>query len=166
MAFRAASGYAEKELSMCCCDKPNVNGEMGYKWQPNDAPRVRPVDPPTLQDGEVLLYDEPGRCGGIDSHSYHYRVIKDCGTLYLLAKHGAGEDRIRLSLYNNQEEVLVPLSSNDRYWLLNVIHHTNREALQRGEAVEKWKWQTAAAEKRIKTRKQRNSPRVDVWIEN
>ena len=52
---------------MCCCGKPIVNGEFGYKWQPNDAPGVRESDPPELCDGDELIYDEPGRCGGLDS---------------------------------------------------------------------------------------------------
>lgn len=30
---------------MCCCGKPIVNGEPGYKWNCNDDPGVRRVDP-------------------------------------------------------------------------------------------------------------------------
>lgn len=58
---------------MCCCGCPVVNGEPGYKWNPKDTPTVRPVDPPLLNDDDQLLRDEPGRCGGLDSHSHHYR---------------------------------------------------------------------------------------------
>ena len=45
---------------MCCCGKPVINGEMGYKWQPEHSPIVRQPAPPALQDGDALLYDEPG----------------------------------------------------------------------------------------------------------
>lgn len=51
---------------MCCCDQPNVNGTPGYKWQPRDKPMTRQVNPPDIQDGDTLLFDEPGRCGGTD----------------------------------------------------------------------------------------------------
>jgi hypothetical protein len=61
---------------MCCCGTPVVNGEPGYKWQFNDTPGVRPVNAPSLNDNDQLLRDEPGRCGGLDSHSHHYRLVK------------------------------------------------------------------------------------------
>ena len=65
---------------MCCCGKPVINGQPGFKWQPNDAPRIHPVNPPALDEYETLLYDEPGRCGGLDAHCHHYRVASQ-GTL-------------------------------------------------------------------------------------
>ena len=60
---------------MCSCGKPTINGELGYRWQPTDAPSIHPLNPPDLRPGETLVYDEPGRCGGMDSHSFHYRVV-------------------------------------------------------------------------------------------
>ena len=66
---------------MCCCAKPNVNGEPGYSWDGKSI-STRPVDPPMLEDGDVLLFDEPGRCGGMDSHCHHYRLVKSHGSLY------------------------------------------------------------------------------------
>ena len=153
-------------MIMCCCNKPTINGEPGYKWQPNDAASVRRVNPPTLSDGEVLLYDEPGRCGGIDSHSHHYRVVKYYGTITLLVRHGGGDERIQLSLYEDQPEILARLSSNDRYWLLNATYHAYSEGRQQGRDATTQTWNKAAAEKRIKTRKIRGLNSVKVWIEN
>lgn len=46
---------------MCCCGKPTINGETGYRWNdPNSTPGVYPVNPPDVQEGETILYDEPG----------------------------------------------------------------------------------------------------------
>ena len=94
---------------MCCCGKPIVNGEFGYKWQPNDAPGVRESDPPELRDGDELIYDEPGRCGGLDSHSHHYRVVARTGYFELLVRHGGGEDRVSLAPRRCSLTLLQPL---------------------------------------------------------
>jgi len=74
---------------MCCCERPNINGTLGYRWQPFDAPGIRLADPPELAESETLLYDEPGRCGGIDNHCHHFRVVVgNGGRLWLLVRHG------------------------------------------------------------------------------
>lgn len=71
---------------MCCCAKPNVNGELGYSWDGKNV-STRPVAAPTITDRDTLLFDEPGRCGGMDSHCHHYRLVKDIG-ISLLVRHG------------------------------------------------------------------------------
>lgn len=147
---------------MCCCGRPVVNGEPGYKWNCTDNPIIRPVDPPSLNDGDKLLRDEPGRCGGVDSHSHHYRLVKYYSSLMLLVRHGAGDDRLRLS--GPLESVLAKLESTDCYWVLNAIYHAYSEGKQSGSEKTAHNWRTAAAEKRIKTRKQRGSNTVRVWI--
>jgi hypothetical protein len=150
---------------MCCCEKPNVNGQLGYRWNnPNESAGIYPVNPPELSDGETLVRDEPGRCGGLDSHSHHYRLVSaSMGRFYLLVRHGGGDDRV--SLYKPEAEALKALDSTACYWVMNAIMHANgdgrREARQTTEAT----WRKAAAEKRIKTRKVRNSTGVKVWIE-
>jgi hypothetical protein len=151
---------------MCCCGKPVVNGELGYKWQPNDTPQVRQALPPTLHETDVLLYDEPGRCGGIDSHCHHYRVVRSYSMYALLVRHGGGEERLPLRLYGNGlKEMLAALESNPRYWILNEIYHVHSDAKRQGRDAESAIWRKAAAEKRIKTRKQPRSESVKVWIE-
>lgn len=149
---------------MCCCDKPTVNGELGYKWQPNDKPSIRPVDPPSLSELDTLRYDEPGRCGGVDSHCHHYRVV---GTSFLevLYKHGAGEGRIRLANSNALAPILAALDSNARYWMLNAICHAYQDGAQQGSERAGTYWRTAAIEKRIKVRRMPKQDRVKVWIE-
>lgn len=150
---------------MCCCEKPNVNGEMGYKWQPNHAPSIRPVDPPVLFEGEVLLYDLPGRCGGrMDSHCHHYRIAKWLSSVYILAKHGGGEERKRLSTTPALMEMLEKITDTERYWLCNALYHAIDDARRQSAENEREWWKRAAAEKRIKTRKIRNRG-VRVWVE-
>ena len=150
---------------MCCCGKPVVNGEVGYKWNKPDGPEgIYPVNPPELEPDDQLLRDEPGRCGGTDAHSHHYRLVKVpiLGPT-LLVKHGGGQERIRLS--GPITDTLLALDSTACYWLLGAIYHAHSDGGHQARSTTAQTWQKAAAEKRIKTRKQRGSDRVKVWIE-
>lgn len=151
---------------MCCCGQPNVNGQPGYRWQPNDTPRVRRVDPPALRDDDQLIFDEPGRCGGLDSHSHHYRLVLSSGMAELLVRHGGGDERIRLGAGTRPLlRALATLDSNARYWVLNAMYRAYSEGRTTSANRVEGKWKLAAAEKRIKTRKQRGAECVRVWIE-
>ena len=151
---------------MCCCDQPNVNGQPGYKWQPKDRPRIRPVNPPELKDNDRLLYDEPGRCGGMDSHCHHYRLVASGGhSATLLVKHGGGEERFRVSSTKTLLDTLAALDSNARYWVLNAIYHAHSDGKRDAQDKTNNRWMQAAADKRIKTRKRRGQNSVKVWIE-
>src|SRR6266702_7064250 len=146
---------------MCMCGKPTLNGESGYSWNGERA-HVRPVDPPVLEGGDELLYDEPGRCGGVDSHCHHLRVVKSrYDGFKLLVRHGGGDERIDLGCV--ALDGLAALDSNARYWLLLRLYRVQSNAASR--AIEKCDvaWRVAAAEKRIKTRK--TSRGVKVWVE-
>ncbi len=148
---------------MCCCAKPTINGEPGYRWQPTDTPGIHPVNPPALKDNESLLYDEPGRCGGLDCHSHHFRVTKWNASPWLLVRHGAGEERIRLP--HMASAALAVLDSTSRYWVLHAIYSTHNEAERSAREREASVWRKAAVERRIRTRKQRGRNSVKVWIE-
>jgi hypothetical protein len=152
---------------MCCCGKPTRNGEPGYRWNdPHGPTSVHPVNPPNLQDGDVPLYDEAGRCGDLDSHSYHYMVVRaKTGNLDLLVRHGGGDERIRLSGPKMFEVVLASLDSTNRYWLLNTLYHAQCDAARNARDKEAERWRTAAAQKRIKVRKQRGTGTIRVSIE-
>jgi len=148
---------------MCCCGKPTINGEPGYSWDGKSF-STWPVNPPDLAEGDELIYDEPGRCGGLDCHSHHFRLVKGLVYTYLLVRHGGGDERITLPVTGG---LMVPsmsvMDSNSRYWLLHMLYSIHRdgdfETAQRTGAY----WRKAAAEKRIKTRKVRSG--VKVWIE-
>jgi hypothetical protein len=118
-----------------------------------------------MRVGDELLYDEPGRCGGLDCHSHHYRVVKQYGQRWLLVRHGGGDDSIKLHLPTAVEGLLANLDSNARYWLLHTIYYVHWESTQNATDNSDQKWRLAAAEKRIKTRKNRKSQSIRVWIE-
>ena len=151
---------------MCCCEKPTLNGEFGYKWQPNDNPVVRPVDPPELSALETMLFDEPGRCCGLDCHSHHLRLVRRPGGSFgLMVRHGGGDESFQLSITKAFEQTVASLDSNARYWLLHTIYRAYKDGYQTGRNETAAKWRMAAAEKRIKTRKERGDDSVKVWIE-
>ena len=107
---------------------------------------------PRNWESSMLFYDEPGRCGGMDSHCHHYRVVGH-QFLTLLVRNGSGDHRLRLSHIKNFIDLLASLDSNSRYWLLNTIYHTHADAISTTSEKVNTAWRKAAAEKRIKTRK-------------
>ena len=153
---------------MCCCKEPSVNGTPNaYAW--GDRPNhfsTYPVNPPSLREGDTLLYDEPGRCGGLDCHSHHFRLVKHGFYHCVGVRHGGGDQWFTLCVTG---DLMVPslaiLDSNARYWLLHTLYSTWRDAKQDGAQSETAKWREAAANKRIKVRKVRGENRVKVWIE-
>jgi hypothetical protein len=150
---------------MCCCGKPTINGTREFKWQPNDAPSVYPLNPPTPQENETILFDEPGRCGGLDGHSHHFMLVKDIAT-HLLVTHGGGSERIRLSSSTRLTfDALKTMDSNSRFWLFWTILDAHHDGAREAQEKESAKWRVAAAEKRIKTRKYPARGGVKVWIE-
>lgn len=153
---------------MCCCGKPVINGEMGYRWQPTDTPQVRLPNPPELGEGELIVFDEPGRCGGLDCHSHHFRVITEhFGGYALLVQHGGGLERVQLWCgFKLGIDGLKSLDTNARYWLLYGIYDADRKAKTNATDIEAAKWMQAAAGKRIKTRKYPKRRTVKVWIED
>jgi hypothetical protein len=149
---------------MCCCGRPTINGEPGaYSWDGKSRMTYTP-NPPALQDGDVLIYDEPGRCGGIDSHAFHFRLVKRHGDVALLVRHGMGDEGFPIRRLGK----LLPfdtLDSNGRYWIMQALYHTLDDAKSGAAETAEHKWRVAAVEKRIRTRKQRGRGMVKVWIE-
>ena len=154
---------------MCCCEKPNVNGEFGYKWnQPNGPAGIHPPNPPDIPEGHILLFDEPGRCnrGDGDSHSFHYRVAADRGCDYrLYVRHGGGDESFRISSGRAVVTALTALDSYGRYWVLNAMYHAAADKGRAARDKEHQLWVEAAAQKRIKTRRFPARGHIKVWIE-
>lgn len=154
---------------MCCCDKPNVNGTPGYSWD-GRAVGTYPVSPPALRERDELLMDEPGRCGGLDSHSHHYRLVSACG-LQLLVRHGGGDERVYISLPNGRNgsggalDALLALDSDARYWFLNALYHAHADGRQDGAERASRAHREAFADGRLRKRKMRGCDSVKVWIE-
>jgi hypothetical protein len=155
------------DTPVCNCGKPTVNGQHGYKWQASDRENTYPIDPPKMADGDRLLFDENGRCGEVDSHCYHFRVVREeGGRVVLLVRHGRGDERVNLSSTTSFLETLSTLDTDARYWLLSVLYHSNARGRRDATRETNHKWYQAAAEKRIKTRKSRGADSVKVWIED
>lgn len=146
---------------MCCCGKAVINGEEGYSWDGKTF-GVRSPSAPEIKDTDTLVYDEPGRCGGLDCHCHHFRVVKGTDGLNLLVRHGGGTERFRL--FNTMLKPLASLDSNGRFWMLHEIFWIQSQSAREAADKERLYWRKAAAEKRIKTRKCRD--RVKVWIES
>src|ERR1700679_2419363 len=106
---------------MCMCDKPNINGTPNaYSWDGKSQMTRQPC-PPDLRDEDELLYDEPGRCGGLDCHAHHFRLVKSRGHYDVLVRHGGGDERF--SIGGTVAKLFVPsleaMDSNGRYWLFH-----------------------------------------------
>ena len=149
-------------MSMNHTQKPTLNSQCSY----GVAGRA-----PSMDSSETLVFDEEGRCspqvngkGSTDYHSHHYRVFKsEHGGHRFAVKHGGGEESFKLYEYTRVVEMLAKMDSDSRYLMLHALHRSDgqREARE----AEALKWRQAAAEKRIKTRKERGSSSVKVWIE-
>jgi hypothetical protein len=150
---------------MCSCGKPTVNGEFGYRWQPSNMPSIHPIQPPVIEEGDVLLYDSPGRCGRVDSHCHHYRVVRHGSFLFLLIQHGGGREKMRLGNEDYFASTLAVINETERYWLLNGIYRAIYHATGCARQTTEYEWRSAIAENRVRRRKQRGQARVTVTIE-
>lgn len=152
---------------MCCCERPTINGQPGYRWNnPSGPAGVYPVNPPDMPPEATLLYDEPGRCvAGLDSHCHHYRLVRHFGSVTLLVRHGGGDESVRLCHTATLLEAFAQLDTNARYLIFNAIYHAySHGKREEGGRVGNY-WRMAAAEKRIRTRKIRNTDTIRVWVE-
>lgn len=151
---------------MCCCGKPNINGTPGaYSWDGKSFSTRQP-NPPPLLDGDILLHDEPGRCGGLDCHSHHFRLVNCYGSYDVLVRHGGGDERFSLGVVGKRLlPAIAAMDTNGRFWLLHTLYSTRETAKSDAEYATGLRWRVAAAEKRIKTRKLRGRGQVKVWIE-
>ena len=152
---------------MCMCGKPTINGQPNaYSWDGKQFSTRHPF-PPAVPDGDELLFDEPGRCGGIDAHSHHFRLVKaQYGGFGLLVRHGGGEETVNLGYAVVRQ--LIPamreMDSTTRFWLLHTLYTTARDAGELAAGRMEHRWRVAAAEKRIRTRKRRGQNLVEVGI--
>jgi hypothetical protein len=130
------------------------------------------VRAPPLGEGDVLVYDEPGRCkplvngtGSTDYHSHHFRLVECRRSYALLVRHGAGDERIDLGgRHTRLGELLAPMDSDARFLMLHALFSAHTDAYRSGRAAERTRWMGAAAERRIRTRKMPGREVVKVWI--
>lgn len=153
----------ERRTIMCMCGKPTKNGEYGYVWNDARVVGVYPVNPPALREGDELIYDEPGRCGRLDCHSHHFRLVRNQAYHYLLARHGGGDHRIELgSVAALGLRALEVMDSDARYWMLHTLYSVSCDEARSAREDEARNWRRAALEKRIKVRRRGGRVRVEV----
>ena len=138
-----------------------------------DTWHLDPRRAPTLQDGDELLYCEPGRIvtrasgSGTDCRSHWFRIVKNGGMYSLLVQHGGGEQRVRLGYeYRNPRAIFDPLPSDARYWLMWILLEVHNAAQRAASAMAAQTYKQAFADGRLKKRKQRGQDAVKVWIES
>lgn len=150
---------------MCCCGKPTINGEpSAYSWDGKSF-CTYPIAPPKIPEGATVLHDEPGRCGKLDCHCHHFCVVRDGCRVVLLTRNGTGDHRIELC----GEPIVMALDAMDsstRFWTLHAIYGCSKSAARDATDEEAARWQKAAVDKRIRTRKYPRRGVVKVWIEN
>lgn len=158
---------------MCCCAKPNKNGEPGYSWDGKTV-GTRPANGPDVLGGDTILWDEPGRCrpqiggsGGVDYHSHHFRVVGyRHGADALLVRHGGGDEVIELCRLDRVPELLALLPDSDaRFLFLHTLYSAHSEAASAARESEAHRWRAAIADGRARKRRYPKRGTTKVWIE-
>lgn len=149
---------------------PSLLAPDNYSYKERDSRA------PSVESGEVIMFDEPGRVLGrtepnkpgsggnaVDCRSHYFRVTKpEYGPYTLRVRHGAGEEKCSLKHNPRIIDALQAMDSDDRYRLLFTIMDVKKDAEIQTRNLCNDNWRKAAAEKRIKTRKVRTG--VKVWI--
>lgn len=117
---------------------------------------------PSINEGEVVMLDEPGRVlhaerphhGGTCCRSHYFLVTKPKFGQYMLkVKHGGGEESWQLDYDHMTFEALASLESDARFRLLCVIMRAHQLSAQSGYADAAQKYSVAFLEGRLKKRK-------------
>lgn len=153
---------------MCNCDKPNINGQFGYKWN-DDNEHTRQISAPELKDDDKVLYDLPGRCGRTDSHCHHFTVVERMWNTVLLVRHGGGEESFNIGSKSHRRGLADAIDNaandNERYWLVQTLYHTI-SGIERGSAEkERGTWKRAAAQGRLKIRSRKGNKYAEILPE-
>lgn len=147
---------------MCCCGKPTINGQPGqYSWDGKSF-NTYPHVPPETEDGDTVIYDEPGRCGGVDNHCHAYMVVKSSmARWFLLYRHGGGQGRIEIPRYGFQGDrygdPFKGMDSDHRYWLMHSMFSVWKASRDQANTEANARWRKAALEKKIKIRRKRGN---------
>lgn len=156
---------------MCMCEKNNVNGEPGYK-RPGDPQNVRQPLPPKVDDNDEMMYDLPGRCGKVDSHSYHFIVTKNYrNALSLYVRHGGGQEKFFIGYIEGKirtgiaEVINNALDDDARYWFILTLYRTLSDARREARNEEREGWKRAARENRLKLRTRKGHKYAEILPE-
>lgn len=131
---------------------------------------LRPSNAPALAEDDTIVFDEPGRIirrkpegnYDVDCRSHWFRLVKNFGGWFLLVRHGAGDERIRLG-YRMDDTLLELLPSDARYRLLWQIMETYHDGVAHGTSATESQYRLAFVDGRLKKRKVKDG--FKVWIE-
>lgn len=148
---------------MCCCKTPSINGQVNaYSWDGKHF-GTREPNAPDLTDGDELIWDLPGRCGGVDSHCHHFRVVKGrYGDCALLVRHGGGDERLPLGRDGRIVGPLQILDDGTRYFFVMRFYHLMTGEIRKAEAKIRSEERRAFAEGRMKKRRKHGQTYVEV----
>jgi hypothetical protein len=116
---------------------------------------------PAVEEGEEIIFDEPGRIlpptseGGhsTDCRSHYFRVTKPrIGFYRLRVKHGAGEEWWNLDYSDRTVYGLRQMDSDSRFRLLWVIMDAHKEGEKKGESKYRQYFLEGRLKKRTKNR--------------
>jgi hypothetical protein len=82
-----------------------------------------------------------------------------------MVQHGGGRERMCLSVTAHFREIVFSLDANQLYWLCHTIRYAYSDGKREGTEETRAFWQSAALDKRIKTRKVRGSDHVKLWVD-
>jgi hypothetical protein len=148
---------------MCTCAKPTRNDLSSSYGIEGRAPALLP--------GDKLLFDECGRCSPvvcgkenrIDHHSHHFRVVRaEYGGLYLLVRHGGGDERVSLRYAYELEGIFAGLDSDTRYYLLRQVYEIQKDAARIAREETANKYAKAFNEGRLKKRRRNGRRYVEI----
>lgn len=148
---------------MCFHDKPTRNDRDSYgvEWRAPDT-----------QPGDVLLFDECGRCApspqekgktSIDYHAYHFRLVQRGGWYVLLVRHGRGDESIQLGTTSLcLAELLGKHDTDGRYLLLHALYDAHEVGERRTREETTRRYEVAFLEGRLKKRKRNHRLYVEI----
>lgn len=122
---------------------------------------------PALAEGDTLIYDECGRVLDKTCYRSHYfRLVLDrCSTPFLLVRHGAGDERLKLGWSKRIIDALAGVDSDSRYFLLHTLYARTKDAATGARDDTAMEYKRAFVDGRLKKRKQRRTGLYKVWIE-
>jgi len=128
---------------------------------------------PSVPEGEVVLYDEPGRVLQQDRwkvcySAFHYRLTQagQGGRLMLRVRHGGGEEYTDLGYPNPQNlAAFAALDSDGRFILFHMLRSVHDDGATLAASKTRRVYVQAFTDGRLKKRKVRGQAEVRVWIE-
>jgi len=128
---------------------------------------AEPGRAPDIQPGDEIIFDECGRVlGSTDYRSHWFRLVKDqYGSPYMLVKHGAGQERIKVGWSKRLYSALAGMDSDSRYFMLHTLYRMRTDALREASTETAREYRAAFVEGRLRKRKLPSKGTHKVWIE-